>query len=108
MESHTAHRGPTLPRLASAWLKTSAETMKGDEFCTGLRGSTVRDKTAGMYRLRCEGEGCSRPRRLQVLQLLLELAREGGKTVVMVTHDPDSASRMQRTIDLATLRRHAS
>ena len=44
----------------------------------------------------------------QVLQLLLELAREGGKTVVMVTHDPDSASRMQRTIDLATLRRHAS
>ena len=41
----------------------------------------------------------------QVLDLLLQLAKEGGKTVVMVTHDPDSASRMQRTVDLATLRR---
>lgn len=44
----------------------------------------------------------------QVLDLLLQLAREGNKTVVMVTHDPDSARRMQRTVDLATLRRDAS
>jgi len=41
----------------------------------------------------------------QVLDLLLELAREGQRTVVMVTHDPQSAARMQRTIDLMTLRR---
>ena len=41
----------------------------------------------------------------QVLDLLLQLAHEGNKTVVMVTHDPDSAARMQRKIDLATLRR---
>jgi len=41
----------------------------------------------------------------QVLDLLLQLAREGNKTVVMVTHDPESAARMQRTVDLATLRR---
>lgn len=40
----------------------------------------------------------------QVLDLLLQMAREGGKTVVMVTHDPESATRMQRTVDLATLR----
>jgi len=44
----------------------------------------------------------------QVLDLLLQLAREGGKTVVMVTHDPESALRMQRTVDLATLRRASS
>jgi len=44
----------------------------------------------------------------QVLDLLLHLAHEGGKTVVMVTHDPDSALRMQRTVDLATLRRASS
>lgn len=44
----------------------------------------------------------------QVLDLLLQLAKEGNKTVVMVTHDPDSATRMQRTVDLATLRRMAS
>jgi len=44
----------------------------------------------------------------QVLDLLLQLAHEGGKTVVMVTHDPDSALRMQRTVDLATLRRASS
>ena len=43
-----------------------------------------------------------------VLELLLQLAREGNKTVVMVTHDPESALRMQRTVDLATLRRSAS
>lgn len=41
----------------------------------------------------------------QVLELLLQLAQEKGKTVVMVTHDPESARRMQRTIDLHTLRR---
>jgi ABC-type lipoprotein export system ATPase subunit len=40
----------------------------------------------------------------QVLDLLLQLAREGGRTVVMVTHDPESARRMQRTVDLSTLR----
>lgn len=40
----------------------------------------------------------------QVLDLLLDLARAGSKTVVMVTHDPESARRMQRTVDLASLR----
>ena len=40
----------------------------------------------------------------QVLDLLLEIAAHGKKTVVMVTHDPESAKRMQRTVDLATLR----
>jgi putative ABC transport system ATP-binding protein len=40
----------------------------------------------------------------QVLDLLLQIARDGNKTVVMVTHDPESATRMQRTVDLATLR----
>ncbi len=43
----------------------------------------------------------------QVLGVLLRLAAQGGKTVVMVTHDPASAARMQRTVDLATLRRSA-
>jgi putative ABC transport system ATP-binding protein len=41
----------------------------------------------------------------RVLQLLLDIAREEGRTVVMVTHDLDSASLMQRTVDLADLRR---
>jgi putative ABC transport system ATP-binding protein len=40
----------------------------------------------------------------QVLDVLLKMAKDGGKTVVMVTHDPESAKRMQRTVDLATLR----
>jgi putative ABC transport system ATP-binding protein len=40
----------------------------------------------------------------QVLDLLLQIARDGNKTVVMVTHDPESATRMQRTVDLATMR----
>lgn len=40
----------------------------------------------------------------QVLDLLLRLAADGGKTVVMVTHDPESARRMQRTVDLEALR----
>ena len=40
----------------------------------------------------------------QVLDLMLQIASDDGKTVVMVTHDPESAERMQRTVDLATLR----
>jgi ABC-type lipoprotein export system ATPase subunit len=40
----------------------------------------------------------------QVLDLLLQIARDGNKTVVMVTHDLESATRMQRTVDLSTLR----
>lgn len=40
----------------------------------------------------------------QVLDVLLGMASDGGKTVVMVTHDPESAKRMQRTVDLETLR----
>jgi ABC-type lipoprotein export system ATPase subunit len=40
----------------------------------------------------------------QVLDLLLKIATHGKKTVVMVTHDPQSAARMQRTVDLAELR----
>jgi putative ABC transport system ATP-binding protein len=38
-----------------------------------------------------------------VLEILLEIARELGTTVVMVTHDPDSTRFMQRTVDLADL-----
>ena len=41
----------------------------------------------------------------EVLQLLLEMAREGERTVVMVTHDPDSAAQMERVIELKDLRR---
>lgn len=40
----------------------------------------------------------------QVLDLMLQIATDDRKTVVMVTHDPESAERMQRTVDLATLR----
>ena len=40
----------------------------------------------------------------QVLDLMLQIASDDNKTVVMVTHDPESAERMQRTVDLATLR----
>jgi putative ABC transport system ATP-binding protein len=36
----------------------------------------------------------------EVLQLLLEMAREGERTVVMVTHDPDSAAQMERIVEL--------
>lgn len=43
----------------------------------------------------------------QVLDMLLEIAARDRRTVVMVTHDPASAARMQRTVDLATLRRSA-
>ncbi len=39
-----------------------------------------------------------------VLDLLLQLASHGGKTVVMVTHDPESSKRMQRIVDLMDLR----
>ncbi|MCK5940622.1 MAG: ABC transporter ATP-binding protein [Planctomycetes bacterium] len=39
----------------------------------------------------------------QVLDLMLQIATDQDKTVVMVTHDPESAERMQRTVDLATL-----
>lgn len=44
---------------------------------------------------------------VQVLDLLLQMAKDGNKTVVMVTHDPESAKRMQRTVELETLRRPA-
>lgn len=44
----------------------------------------------------------------QVLDLLLQIAGDGGKTVVMVTHDPESAKRMQRTVDLMELRREVA
>lgn len=40
----------------------------------------------------------------QVLDLLLQIASDRGKTVVMVTHDPEAATRMQRVVDLADLR----
>lgn len=41
---------------------------------------------------------------LEALQLLLDMAREHKSTVVMVTHDQDSARLMQRTVDLVDLR----
>lgn len=41
----------------------------------------------------------------EVLQLLLTLAKERGASVVMVTHDPESAAALQRTVDLGDLRR---
>jgi ABC-type lipoprotein export system ATPase subunit len=41
---------------------------------------------------------------LEALGLLLELARERGSTVVMVTHDEGGARLMERTIDLHQLR----
>ena len=40
----------------------------------------------------------------EVLELLLELANEGNRSVLMVTHDPESAKRMQRTVDLQEVR----
>jgi ABC-type lipoprotein export system ATPase subunit len=40
----------------------------------------------------------------QVLDMMLQIASDDKKTVVMVTHDPGSAKRMQRTVDLASLR----
>jgi ABC-type lipoprotein export system ATPase subunit len=44
----------------------------------------------------------------QVLDLLLQIAQDGKKTVVMVTHDPESAARMQRTVALEDLRQAAA
>ena len=40
----------------------------------------------------------------EVLGLLLELASEGNRTVLMVTHDASSADQMGRIVDLADLR----
>ncbi|MBK8978557.1 MAG: ABC transporter ATP-binding protein [Planctomycetes bacterium] len=40
----------------------------------------------------------------EVLQMLLGIAREEERTVVMVTHDLDSAALMQRTLDLEHLK----
>lgn len=40
----------------------------------------------------------------EVLKMMLEIAREENRTVVMVTHDPQSAGMMQRQIDLDDLR----
>jgi len=44
----------------------------------------------------------------EVLRLLLALAREGERTVVMVTHDPDSAAQMERVVELKDLRREVT
>ena len=44
----------------------------------------------------------------EVLAQLIALAREKNRTVLMVTHDPESAAAMQRTLDLAQLRAAAS
>ncbi len=41
----------------------------------------------------------------EVLGIMLDMAREGGRTVVMVTHDPNSASALDRTVKLDDLRR---
>ena len=40
----------------------------------------------------------------EVLNMLCEIAAEENRTIVMVTHDPESAKHMHRTIDLADLR----
>jgi len=44
----------------------------------------------------------------EVLRHLLEMAREGERTVIMVTHDPDSAAQMERIVELKDLRREAA
>ena len=41
----------------------------------------------------------------EVLGILLDMAREGERTVVMVTHDPENAESMDRTVELGALRR---
>ena len=41
----------------------------------------------------------------EVLTILLEMAREDKRTVLMVTHDPNSASQLDRTVELDELRR---
>lgn len=40
----------------------------------------------------------------EVMELLLEMAAEGNRTVLMVTHDPESARQMQRVVDIEELR----
>ena len=41
----------------------------------------------------------------EVLQQLLDMAKEGERTVLMVTHDPQSAAQMERTVELDDLRK---
>ena len=41
----------------------------------------------------------------EVLRLLLDMAREDQRTVVMVTHDPGDAAQLERTVELRDLRR---
>lgn len=44
----------------------------------------------------------------KVLGMLLDIAKDEGRTVVMVTHDPGSAELMQRTVHLEDLREVAA
>ena len=44
----------------------------------------------------------------KVLRMLLDIAGDEGRTVVMVTHDPGSAALMQRTVRLEDLREVAA
>ena len=41
----------------------------------------------------------------EVLGILLDMAREGDRTVVMVTHDPENAASLDRTVEFGELRR---
>jgi ABC-type lipoprotein export system ATPase subunit len=41
----------------------------------------------------------------EVLKILLDMAREDNRTVVMVTHDPGDASQLDRIVELGELRR---
>jgi len=41
----------------------------------------------------------------EVLQLLLDMAKEHNRTVVMVTHSPENAGQLERIVELAELRR---
>ena len=41
----------------------------------------------------------------EVLQLLLDLAKQQNRTVVMVTHSPENASQLERIVELVDLRR---
>lgn len=43
----------------------------------------------------------------EVLQLLLDMARADKRTVVMVTHSPESAAQLDRTVEFDELRRDA-
>ena len=40
-----------------------------------------------------------------VLQILLDMAKAENRTVVMVTHSPENAAQLDRTVDLSSLRR---